>query len=101
MAPVLHGTMGEVRVMVAGTGQWGLPPIECFSPSLFFALYFHTSFSPPCLRLVEGREGILISVTDRPLLDSGGEGGSQWGREEEQLLLECVLPQTMFFLDFN
>ena len=68
MAPVLHGTMGEVRVMVAGTGQWGeergvVAPDRVLLPLVIlctlFSYFFLTSLLASCRR--EGRDTHLCN----------------------------------------
>ena len=68
MAPVLHGTMGEVRVMVAGTGQWGeergvVAPHRVLLPLVIlctlFSYFFLTSLLASCRR--EGRDTHLCN----------------------------------------
>ena len=68
MALVLHGTMGEVRVMVAGTGQWGeergvVAPDRVLLPLVIlctlFSYFFLTSLLASCRR--EGRDTHLCN----------------------------------------
>ena len=68
MALVLHGTMGEVRVMVAGTGQWGeergvVAPDRVLLPlailCTLYSYFFLTSLLAPCRR--EGRDTHLCN----------------------------------------